>query len=353
MNKTRLGAVSRLIRQKNLDALLINAGSDIFYLTGFNGDAGRLVLTAGGEMLFFTNLLYKDSAAQINGWTVFAEKRSQGAQITDALTELHIKTLGFDPGSLTLSDHKNLGDKLDGAGIRFIEAKNPLSALRAVKSPLEVKAIKDALAITIEAIEYAREIKTDTTTEQGLSIEIDRFMRLKGDNAVAFPTIVAAGKNSAFPHHTASLKVIGDELFLTDLGAKRYGYCADLTRVSFSSKMPRLFNRVYGIVKKAQELAIAKIKPGAKCSEIDRIARQFIEKQGYGKYFTHGLGHGVGLDIHEAPFLNATSQEILEEGMVVTVEPGIYLNGRFGVRIEDMVAVKHNKAELLSCACRK
>jgi Xaa-Pro aminopeptidase len=117
--------------------------------------------------------------------------------------------------------------------------------------------------------------------------------------------------------------------------------------------MPPLFHKIYTIVKKAQEIAIAKIKPGVKCNEIDKTARQFIEKHGYGKYFTHGLGHGVGLDVHEMPLLNATSQEIIEEGMVVTVEPGIYLNGRFGIRIEDMVLVKSNKAELLTGNCPK
>jgi Xaa-Pro aminopeptidase len=350
MNRLHLKEAIRLVKQKSLDALLFTTGSDIFYLTGFNGDAGRLILTAGGEPLFFTNSLYKDAAVKIKGWTVFAEKRPQSAQIADALTKRRIKNLGFDPNALTVTEHKNLGDKLNTVNIRLVDAKNPLRVLRSIKSPSEVKAIKDALAITIEAVEYAREAKTDTTTEQGLSVEIDRFMRLKGDNSLAFPTIVAAGRNSAFPHHSPSAKVISNELFLTDLGAKRYGYCADLTRVSFSGKMPQLFHKVYTIVKKAQEIAIAKIKPGVKCSEIDKIARQFIEKHGYGKYFTHGLGHGVGLDVHEMPLLNAASQDILKEGMVVTVEPGIYLNNRFGVRIEDMVLVKPGKAELLSGA---
>jgi len=347
MNKARLKESIRLIRQKNLDALLLTSTSDIFYLSGFNADSGRLIVTASGEALFFTNLLYKDAAAADSEWKVFAEKRPQSLQIADALKKHRVTTLGFDPNAVTVSEHKSFNEKLNSAKIRLIEAKNLLGGLRSVKSPLELKAIRNALSITMEAAEYAREVATDTSSEQSLAIEIDRFMRLKGDNTLAFPTIVAGGKNSAFPHHTPSSQPIGNQALLTDLGAKSHGYCADLTRVSFSGKMPQLFSRVYDIVKKAQELAIKKVKPGVKCSEVDKAAREFIEKSGYGKYFTHGIGHGVGIEVHEAPFLNATSQETLREGMVVTVEPGIYLNGRFGIRIEDMVLVRQNKGELL------
>ncbi|EFK96605.1 peptidase M24, partial [sediment metagenome] len=274
MNNARLKETLRLIKKFGLDALSVTNPSDIFYLSGFNADSGRLVIATSGDALFFTNLLYKDAARKQIGCQVFAEKRPQAIQIADALKKYPIKTMGFDPGGITLSEHKALSEKLKPQGIRLVETKNPLGSSRSIKSPMELKAIQNALQITMEAVKYAREILNDTTSEQGLSVEIDRFMRLKGDNTTAFPTIVASGKNSAFPHHVPSPQPIGNQHFITDLGAKCYGYCADLTRVSFSGKMPRLFYKVYAIVKKAQELAIKKIAPGVKCSEIDRVARE-------------------------------------------------------------------------------
>ncbi len=184
-------------------------------------------------------------------------------------------------------------------------------------------------------------------TEKDLSIEAERFLRLKSDNKTAFPVIVASGKNTAFAHHRPKETRI-DKFFLIDLGARHYGYCADLTRVFVWGKMPSRFQKAYAAIKKAKDAAISKIKEGVKACEVDKAARDVIEKNGFGKYFLHGLGHGVGLRVHEPPYLKPDCDEILKEGMVITIEPGIYYKDHFGIRTEDMVVVKSGKGELIS-----
>ena len=185
-------------------------------------------------------------------------------------------------------------------------------------------------------------------TEKDLSIEIEKFLRIKGDNDIAFNSIVASGKNTIFPHHYPTDEPIGKNHCLIDLGSKYKGYCADLTRLIFYSKMSTIFKKVYNIIKKAQDLSIQKIKDGITAGEIDKIARDYITKQGFGKYFIHGLGHGIGLSVHEPPYLQPNNKQVLKEGMVITIEPAIYFKNTFGVRLEDMVLVQQKKGEILS-----
>jgi len=217
-----------------------------------------------------------------------------------------------------------------------------------VKDKSELTCIKKSIQISNEAFEFAEEIFNQEMSEKDLSIEIEKFLRLKGDNLIAFPAIVASGKNTVFPHHQSGDKKLSNEFFLIDLGSKYYGYCADLTRVFFGSKMPLLLRKIYDTVRKAQQESIKKIRDGAKASEIDKIAREIVDKKGWSKYFGHGLGHGVGLCVHEPPMLGPNCNEILKEGMVITVEPAIYFENKFGIRLEEMVLVKQRKGEVLS-----
>jgi len=185
-------------------------------------------------------------------------------------------------------------------------------------------------------------------TEKTLSVEIERFLKLKGDNETAFNTIVASGKNSSLPHHHPKEDSLGKKFFLIDLGSRHYGYCADLTKMFFWSKIPRQLRRIYDTLLSAQEASIKKIREGVPTSEIDKAARIIIEKKGWKKNFTHGLGHGVGLSVHEIPIIAPANKEILREGMVITIEPAVYFTNNFGIRIEDMVLVKKDKGEVLS-----
>jgi len=220
--------------------------------------------------------------------------------------------------------------------------------LRMIKDKKELALIKKSAQITQEAFHFINEVFDETMTEKDLTIEVEKFLRLRGDDQIAFKPIVASGKNTVFPHHLPNNKMIGKEFFLIDLGSKHCGYCADLTRVFFWGKMPLLFKKIYDTVILAQELAIKSIKDGVKASQVDKIARQIIVKKGYGKYFGHGLGHGIGLSVHEPPFLVPGNNQVLKEGMVVTVEPAIYFKDKYGIRTEEMVLVKKNKGELLS-----
>ena len=217
-----------------------------------------------------------------------------------------------------------------------------------IKSNRELSCIRHSIHISEEAFELVREIYDPGMSEKDLSIEIERFLRYKGDNETAFPPIVASGKNTVFPHHRPQNEKLTANFSLIDLGSKYYGYCADLTRMFFWGRMPLLWKKIYDTVRKAQSLSIKKIKDGVKASEVDNVAREFIDKKGWGKYFGHGLGHGVGLSVHEPPVLGPNCNQILKEGMVITIEPAIYLKDKFGIRLEEMVLVKNGKGEILS-----
>ena len=229
-----------------------------------------------------------------------------------------------------------------------METKDFVENIAMVKSFKEISLIKKSIQISKEAFEFINEIIDGEMSEKDLCIEVEKFLRLKGDNEIAFSSIIASGRNTVYPHYSPSDDKIAKNSLLIDLGAKYYGYCSDLTRMFFRGKMLPLFKRIYDTVRKAQELSIKEIKEGVTASEIDKIARDYIDKKGWGKYFGHGLGHGIGLSVHEPPYLNPHSNEILKEGMVITIEPAIYYKNIFGVRIEDMVLVKQKKGELLS-----
>jgi Xaa-Pro aminopeptidase len=209
-----------------------------------------------------------------------------------------------------------------------------------IKSLEEIRCIKKAISITLQGFEYAQEIYDQMSTEKALAIELERFLKIKGDRHIAFSPIVACGIHSTYPHHEPREIKLNKKYFLIDLGSKYCGYCADLTRVFFWGKMPPLFNKIYSTVQKAHEKAFKSVKSGVSAKSVDKAARDVVEKAGLGKHFVHGTGHGVGLSVHEPPFLNRYNEERLEEGMVLTLEPAIYLPGKFGVRIEDMVCVK-------------
>ena len=246
------------VNKNRVDALLFSRSTDIKYLTGQDLESGYLVLTCSGSMLYFTNPLYADAAARFKGWKVFSRRSSDADIFSEVLADQKISSLGVAASSLSHHEYKDLLEKISRRSIRYTEIVNPLVDIRMIKEPAEIKAIRQAVGITTQALDYAREVLSDTATEKSLAIEIDRFLRLKGDNATAFSTIVAAGPNSAFPHHTPTAQIIGKNPFITDLGARCYGYCADLTRISFSGKMPALFVKIYDIVKRLRSWAFAR-----------------------------------------------------------------------------------------------
>ncbi|MFA5272482.1 MAG: Xaa-Pro peptidase family protein [Candidatus Omnitrophota bacterium] len=337
------------IRSRKLDAFILSNPLNITYLSNFRDAEGYLLITSQAELFYFTNFIYEYEAKAQNIWTVIPSRGSIFKSISAVIKKLNLNNIGFEAKNIGFLEYEKIKQNLCGKEVNLSQTINFIEKLRVIKSKDEILSIRKATAITEEALSFVEEIYDRAMTEKDLSIEIERFLCIKGANSVSFPTIVAYGKNSALPHHKPQvIQNTKDGFSLIDLGAKYCEYCADLTRVFTWGKIPILFKKVYDIVRQAQDLSIKRIKDGIRASDVDKTAREFIEQKGYGKYFGHGLGHGVGLNVHENPYLNPQSSEILKEGMVVTIEPAIYLRGKFGIRIEDMVLVKKNKGEILS-----
>ncbi len=347
--KSRIAKCAAKLRADNLDAILLSNPVNITYLSGFRDAEGCLLVTSQEELFYFTNFIYEYEAKTIECWKVIPSGGNILETIANAIKKLKFHNIGFEAKNIGFLEYEKMRQSFPDKEVNLSQTVNFIENSRMVKSKEEVSFIKKATLITGEALNFAEQVYDRHMTEKDLAIEIEKFLRIKGSNSVAFPTIIAYGKNSALPHHEPKFEKNSENgSVLIDLGAKYYGYCADLTRVFSLGKIPPLFRKVYDIVKKAQDLSIKKIKDGVKAKDVDKTAREFISKRGYAKYFGHGLGHGVGLQVHESPYLNPRSNDILKEGMVVTVEPAIYLCGKFGIRIEDMVLVGKSKGEILS-----
>ncbi|MBD3245878.1 MAG: M24 family metallopeptidase [Candidatus Omnitrophica bacterium] len=342
----RIRACLKELRQRKLDGMLISSSWNVTWLTGFRPAEGFLLVEREGRLVYVTSPLYAQEARACSLWETVCHPRGIFSGTATAIQHNGTYRLGYETTHLSCQEFQRL-TRILGNEVNWQPQIHLLETLRMRKSKSEISAIRKAAEITEEAVRYADDIRADMKSEKELQIEIERFLRLKGDNSPAFPVIVASGRRSAFPHHLSSDEILEHPL-LIDLGARFGGYCADLTRNFFSDKMPRSWRKIYDIVRGAQEKAFRSIRPGIAASEVDRRAREWIEKKGYGKYFNHGTGHGVGLEVHEPPALSPRGQDLLEEGMVITLEPGIYLPGRFGIRIEDMVVVRGRKGEYLS-----
>ncbi|MBU2102531.1 MAG: aminopeptidase P family protein [Candidatus Omnitrophota bacterium] len=329
------------------DALLVSDPVNVAYLSGFSRADGYLLVGRDESLTYFTNFLYEAQAKQVKIWKVVA-RSDIFAGIKAEVRRRGFTKIGFEAKHLPFLEYQKIKEDCNAHAVDFVPTKDFIENIRAIKKPDEIAAIRAAIATSLKAFEFIREIHAGCQTEKDLSIEIERFLKLTGDNELAFAPIVAGGKNSAYPHYEPQSVALIHNFFLIDLGSKHCEYCADLTRVFFNGKITRLVRKIYDIVKIAQSAAIKKIRAGVTAKSVDIAARSIIEKKGYGKYFGHGLGHGVGRAVHEAPYLNNRNEQILKSGMVVTVEPGIYLEGKFGIRIEDMVLVGEHGCIVLS-----
>lgn len=345
----RVAALQKRLTKLDADALLVTNAVDIRYLTGFAGDDSWAIVPATGKKVHVLTDFRFQEQVQREAPQVIMTLRS--GPMADALGKLHeklgIDTLAVQSEHLTVSQHKSLKKKLGKKHIEPID--DGLLKQRAVKSPDEIKAIRAALAIQQQAFVDLRDVLKPGETERQIAASLEFLMRSAGADGPSFPTIIAADANASLPHAVPGdrkLKASGSVLI--DFGARAGGYCSDLTRVVGLGSMPAKIKEIYKVVLEAQLAAIAAIKPGAKLRDIDAAARNVIVKAGYGPQFGHSTGHGIGLDIHEQPTLSARSEGSLEPGHVVTVEPGIYLPGVGGVRIEDDVLVTAKGHEVLS-----
>ena len=262
----------------------------------------------------------------------------------DKIRALRIKRAGFDADK----ESYYTGIRMMKAGLK--ELPSLVSQLRCEKDAAEIKRMRDSNRIAYQAYEYVRPRVKTGMTETEVAVMLEQFMRSKGASAVSFMTIVCFGENAANPHHETSMrKLKNNEAVLMDFGCIYNGYCSDITRCWWHGKNePEEYRKIWNIVDKARRAGIKALRPGVATKDIDATARGIITAAGYGEYFTHRTGHGVGMDIHEEPFNSADSKAILRVGNTVTVEPGIYLPGKFGVRLEDTLAVTETGSTILT-----
>jgi len=337
MREARLTSAKKLLESIAADAILILGLTNIHYLTGFSGSDGALLISHDAQWLLCDSR-YTTQARQEAPLCTVVEYRIKSDAIAGVALEQGLRRLGFDAEQVTVSVHAAIAAALPA--VEMIPLAGELDDLRGVKSAAELAAIEQSCCLASEALVQLLPLIRPGVTERSLALELEFFMKRNGVEEKAFDFIVASGERGALPHgHPTDRQISAGELVTIDFGARLGGYNSDET-VTVSVVSANDHQReIYSVVKEAHDRAIAALRPGIGCREIDAIARDYIASRGYGDYFGHGLGHGVGLDVHEKPTLSPRSEQILAEGMVVTVEPGIYIPGWGGVRIEDTLAV--------------
>ena len=349
----RLQALKQLaFEKKNFDAFLITNGANLLYFARFPGTASILIPKKGKSTIYVYGVNYEQAKAEGKDFKVELVKRGEdlATKIAKKVKASKTKKLGLDTitGVPGVADYLKLRKALRGTAKIKID-NEPVRDLRKVKDEEEIELMRKAGELTSKGMKAAYEAIKPGVRECEVAAEIEYAMRKNHSWGTAFKTIVASGIRSAFPHGGCTdRKIRKGDLVVVDIGATYQYYCSDMTRTIAAGKPSAKQKKIYEIVKLAQEKAYQAVKPKAKAKEIDAISRKVIKDAGYDKYYVHGLGHGVGLEIHEPPTLNPTSKDRLTVGNVVTIEPGIYIVDFGGTRIEDTVLVQKHKAEKLT-----
>jgi len=328
------------------EALLILNAKNIRYLTGFTGGEGALMAGRTWLILLVDGRYVTQARGEAFGAEI-VEFRNRVDGIAAVADQRAIVQIGFEAPALIVEEYLRLQERLPTVVLQPLSGG--LQSLRAVKDGQEIDRIREAARIAGEALAAVREMIRPGVRETEIALELEYRMRRGGAEQASFETIVAAGANTALPHATPGSRAIADgDCVMIDYGAVSDGYHSDETCTYIVGHASARQEEVYRLVREAHDRALHALRAGVSCGEIDRIAREFLEEAGMGANFSHGTGHGVGLDIHEAPRLAVGREEILRAGMVVTVEPGVYLSGLWGVRIEDTVLVTDEGCEILT-----
>jgi Xaa-Pro aminopeptidase len=353
-HERRREKLRRAMRKAGADALLVTSFPNVTYLTGFTGDDSYLLVREDGDAMLSDPRYTTQLGEECPGLELHI--RRPGTSILKSITKVvgraRVPRLGIEGDSMTVSLRDQIAKELPK--LEIVSTSGLVERLREIKDKHEIAQIRRAVWYAEKAFGVLRATLRPEKTEKQLSDELEYQLRSFGAARSGFPTIVAAGARAALPHATVTGQEIGSSDFvLIDWGAEAGLYKCDLTRVVVIGRISPKLQRVYRVVLSAQRRAIAAIRPGAVAHDVDRRARKVIHEAGFGRYFGHGLGHGLGLEIHEAPRLAADSRTVLKPGMVVTVEPGIYLPGWGGVRIEDDVLVTRAGHEVLTSAAKE
>ncbi len=330
-----------------IDALLVAKDVNIIYLTGFPASESWLLVSKRGAV-YITDFRYVLEAQKgLKGARIQKYTKSISEALFAAAAKAGVKRLGFDSRHMSFFQYETMRRACPRA-VHLIKANGLVEGLREVKGPEEIRAVRKALKVHQEAHSLLKKIIKPGICERDVLGELERFVKSK-KAGFSFPAIIASGSNSCYPHAKVTDRVVRwDDIVLVDMGIELNGYKSDLTRMFFFGRIPPLMRQVHDLVRAAQQNAVGEIKAGARIADVDGAARNFLAKQRLAKYFGHALGHGVGLEVHEAPRLSQENSAVLKEGMIITVEPAVYIPRKFGVRIEDMVLVQKNGCEVLS-----
>ena len=357
-SKKRLVNFREKMVAAKIEAFLISIEENRHYLSGFSGHdgqfdetAGMLVITTDRAILVTDGRYVTQAQNETQGFEVVRYEKSIFDSVVAVLEKQTIGQLAIEKERFTLEQHQRLLASIQKANmpLEVVPAESLATQLRLCKDEIELDKTREAIAIAEKAFESNLPDLRPGMTEKEVAWRMERLMREAGADGLAFPVIVAAGPNSALPHAIPSDRSIQiGEPVLFDWGTRKAGYCSDTSRTVILGEADDRFQEVYTVVRDAQAMAQAAMEPGVSCKEVDRVARDFIASKGYGDYFGHGLGHGTGLAIHEAPRLSPISDAVLTPGMICTVEPGIYLPEWGGIRLENQVVVTKNGIEQLT-----
>jgi Xaa-Pro aminopeptidase len=346
---SRLQRTQAAMEQRRLDALLVSYLPNIRYLCGFTGSAGVLLITTRDKVLLTDGRYTEQAKQEVKVAKVkIATKAALAAAAEWIRKHPRLTRIGIEAAHLSVAERDSLA-KAIGKGTKIIAAPPIIEPLRMIKDAEEIAAIRAACKLGVELFRTLTSKLRPKITESQLAGELEFAARQAGAEQMAFSTIIASGERSALPHGRASTAPIPAEGFVVcDFGVILAGYCSDMTRTVHVGRPRSEAQASYEAVKQAQQAAIEAVKPGVTSGEVDDAARKLLYNRGLGKFFTHSTGHGLGLEIHEAPKIAAAQKQVLQRGMVITIEPGIYLPGKWGVRIEDTVVVTERGCEILT-----
>jgi Xaa-Pro aminopeptidase len=344
---SRADRVAARLAERELDMLLVTDLVNVRYLTGFSGSNG-LAIVGRDTRRFLTDFRYVERArAEVTGFDLQPAPQELRTALAEGWPPGELR-VGFEDQHVSVRRHAELRETLPDR-VELVAAGGLVEAERAIKDAGEIEAIRTAAALADEVYEWLAEQGLVGRTERDVALVLEQEMRVRGADGPSFPSIVAAAENGALPHAVPrDVEIPAGTLVTLDIGARLDGYCSDCTRTWATGELDDDLAELYDTVLNVQETALAAVRPGPEGREVDAVARDLIEAAGHGDHFGHGLGHGVGMDVHEAPRLARTATARLEPGNVVTVEPGIYVPGRGGARIEDLVVVTADGHEVLS-----
>ncbi len=348
---SRLEKLRQSLARQEFDALLVSQPENRRYLSGFTGSTGWLLISASKALLAVDFRYVEQAKRESPDFDVIHIKGDIASWLLKLASDSRFKKVGFEADQITFATYHKLckGTSNDHYQLQLVPTTGLVESLRAVKEPEELQSIVEAVRLADIVLDYAKSIIRPGATEKQIAWELEKSLREKGSETVPFDIIVASGPNSALPHARPSERVIlRGEPVVIDMGARVNGYCSDLSRTLCLGKKDKTFSRIYDIVLGAQLAALATIRAGMSGDQADRLARTVIHHANYSEAFGHGLGHGIGLEAHESPRLGPNSVDSLVDGMAFTIEPGIYIAGWGGIRIEDTVVMEDGKLKVLT-----